>query len=208
MVGADVGGGFYGTNNLPNPNAITATSGNPPDGPGWGQGGISNNGAITGTFYGIGNTIAYITDGTSNTILIPEVANRFTLVVTGNKPVANVGAAGAADQQAQHILSGAGWADPFNSHLQVVGRAYDGGLSFYVTATQPPHAGPCAINCNNERTNATGGTGNGAGFYSYHTGGIQAAMCDGTVRFINQNIGVQTLIALITAQTGDIVGEF
>ncbi|MCA9008589.1 MAG: DUF1559 domain-containing protein [Planctomycetaceae bacterium] len=46
------------------------------------------------------------------------------------------------------------------------------------------------------------------GFYSFHSGGVQAALGDGSVRFISENIGVAPLIASITRDSGDIAGDF
>ncbi len=46
------------------------------------------------------------------------------------------------------------------------------------------------------------------GFYSFHAGGVQAALGDGSVRFISENIGVAPLVASITRDGGDIAGDF
>jgi len=47
-----------------------------------------------------------------------------------------------------------------------------------------------------------------AGFSSFHTGGAHFALCDGSVRFISQNLHQGTLNALATRQESDVVGEF
>jgi hypothetical protein len=46
----------------------------------------------------------------------------------------------------------------------------------------------------------------GAG--SAHVGGCQAMMGDGSVRFISENINSATVIALVSAAGGEVVGEF
>ena len=46
------------------------------------------------------------------------------------------------------------------------------------------------------------------GLSSFHTGGFQAALADGSVRFISGNINPQTLKALLTINGGETVGEF
>jgi len=46
------------------------------------------------------------------------------------------------------------------------------------------------------------------GLYSFHTGGVQVVLGDGSVRFISENVGVAPLIATITRDSGDIAGEF
>jgi prepilin-type N-terminal cleavage/methylation domain-containing protein len=43
---------------------------------------------------------------------------------------------------------------------------------------------------------------------SNHTGGVNVALCDGTVRFINNNVALTTWRALCSAQEGDSPGEF
>jgi len=48
----------------------------------------------------------------------------------------------------------------------------------------------------------------GQGIRSYHPGGANVAMCDGSVRFISATINPQTLKALITKAGGEPVGDF
>jgi len=50
--------------------------------------------------------------------------------------------------------------------------------------------------------------GNSHAFSSYHTGGSQFLLCDGTVRFISENISLATLGNLGTRNGGVTVGEF
>ncbi len=91
-----------------------------------------------------------------------------------------------------HSLTGGGaWADLFNGELWVEGRLYDG--------TPGSDGGPCAINCSNYR---------GAGMYSWHTGGVQVLLCDGSGRFISENIAQSILAGLVTCQKGEVLGEF
>jgi len=211
MVGLDIGNAYYQALGLTNPNPSSG------DGVGWGLWGIVTSAGAAGVATigssniqaPLGMTIAYITDGTSNTILGAEVANRFNLTVTGNVPVtaANGGSLGAMDAAFQMTLAGAGWADPYSCHFQIQGRPYDGGLALY-NAGSTPASGPCAINCSNERTDYHSESGHGAGLFSYHTGGVQVAMCDGTVRFLSQSMSGSVLIAIVTAQAGDIAGTF
>jgi hypothetical protein len=44
--------------------------------------------------------------------------------------------------------------------------------------------------------------------YSFHTGGVQTVLADGSVRFLSENMSSATLVGLITLQGGEIVGEF
>jgi len=52
------------------------------------------------------------------------------------------------------------------------------------------------------------GTGGNRAANSLHTGGVNAALADGSVRFINQNIHWQTLSYLSRIDDGQIVGEW
>jgi prepilin-type N-terminal cleavage/methylation domain-containing protein len=49
---------------------------------------------------------------------------------------------------------------------------------------------------------------NQQGFSSLHIGGAHFALCDGSSRFISQNIGLDTYRNLGTIQGGEVVGEF
>ncbi|MGC1275920.1 MAG: DUF1559 domain-containing protein [Planctomycetaceae bacterium] len=71
--------------------------------------------------------IADVTDGTTNTLLVAEVAGRAALYQKG--------------KQVSGFASGGGWGDPLNGENWLSGSLYDG------TGTE----GPCAINCTNDR---------------------------------------------------------
>jgi prepilin-type processing-associated H-X9-DG protein len=43
-------------------------------------------------------------------------------------------------------------------------------------------------------------------FYSFHTGGVNALRCDGSVAFVTQNISTTTLGALISRASGEVLG--
>jgi len=44
--------------------------------------------------------------------------------------------------------------------------------------------------------------------YSFHTNGINVGLCDGSVRFIRETITIRTFARLVTAQAGEVVGDF
>ncbi|TWT73229.1 DUF1559 domain-containing protein [Allorhodopirellula solitaria] len=46
------------------------------------------------------------------------------------------------------------------------------------------------------------------GPYSFHTGGVQMGMADGSVRFITESIAFDTLKAMTSINGGEVVGEF
>ena len=136
---------------------------------------------------GIGNrvTIPSIADGTSNTILVAEAAGRPQVYCRGKVLCSSL------PQPCQGpITEGAGWGDPFNGENWPAGSQPNGCGS----------AGPCLINC----TNTTG-----RGLYSFHTGGVNAAMCDGSVRFISESVSGKTIAFMVTASKGEVIpGDF
>jgi prepilin-type N-terminal cleavage/methylation domain-containing protein len=134
---------------------------------------------------GSGGSLRDITDGTSNTILVGEVSDRTKLIRKG-KTIA----LSDPEAQAQAITGSGTWPDLFKGDTWIGGKLYDGtGAS----------GGPCAINCSNFRN---------AGMYSFHTGGAQVTLADGSARFISENIGAYTLASLITRAGGEVIGEF
>lgn len=51
------------------------------------------------------------------------------------------------------------------------------------------------------------GTGGGASPDSYHPGGLNAALCDGSVRFLSDSISPQTFQALLTKGGAEVINE-
>ena len=48
----------------------------------------------------------------------------------------------------------------------------------------------------------------GTGLYSFHAGGANVAMGDGSVRFVSTNIDTYTLASLLTRDCGEVLGDF
>jgi prepilin-type processing-associated H-X9-DG protein len=168
---------------------------------GWATDGITVAGSLINT--PTGGRIADITDGLSNTTMIGELAGRNVLYYTGNKiqPATNpLPATPDSDGTWQFVCGGGAWADGTSGIWDLSGRNPDG------TGV----IGPCTINCSNSRSALGGGNPllNSAGLYSFHTGGAHVLFCDGSVRFLNSNINVITMIGLITRQNGETLGEF
>jgi prepilin-type N-terminal cleavage/methylation domain-containing protein/prepilin-type processing-associated H-X9-DG protein len=125
-------------------------------------------------------SVTDITDGTSNTIMVGELAGRPDFY---NAAHTTTGPAGAN--------VGAGWADAFNGEHWPNGTSFDGN---FVGSNIP--GGTCLINCSNAESR---------GFYSFHTSGVNFLLCDGSVRFFSQSTNNRVLVFMITAQRGEVI---
>jgi prepilin-type N-terminal cleavage/methylation domain-containing protein/prepilin-type processing-associated H-X9-DG protein len=124
----------------------------------------------------LGTRILAITDGTSNTIVIGELAGRPALFRAGRQV--------AASQPFQ----GAGWGDALSGENWFIGSLFDG--------TEPSTGGPCVVNCTNSR---------GRGLYSFHTNAANVVMADGSVRSLSSSLNHCTFAFMVTKKKGDIV---
>jgi len=116
-----------------------------------------------------------IADGTSNTLLVVEMADK------PNGWRAGKLAEERTDKPQNPALSGQ-WAAPNWNHL----RSYstDGKSQF----------GPCAVNCSN-----------GASIYGFHDGGANALFVDGSVRFLRAGLSQELLVALVSIAGGEVL---
>jgi prepilin-type N-terminal cleavage/methylation domain-containing protein len=117
---------------------------------------------------------ADITDGTSNTLLLVEMAGRPERYLSGE-------ALGKQDYYAGT------WAGVNGEMLYAIEP----------TATVAPIAGPCFINCNSYY-NA----------YSFHPGGVQMVLCDGSTRFLSEDLAFGVWWRLVQPEDGEVVGSF
>jgi len=131
-----------------------------------------------------------VRDGLSNTLLIEERAGANDLYgATYQKiPIYN---ANSADPAYAASLNGGGWWADMLVHMRHNGSAYGSATPLL---TPPAQSGPCGINCSNQR---------GSTYFSWHTGGCNALLCDGSVRFLSQTISPVTLVALISRDEQD-----
>jgi prepilin-type N-terminal cleavage/methylation domain-containing protein len=147
-------------------------------------------------------TIAKVTDGLSNTIMISELAarnqlwemrNNMTSPPSTDTPSAAANFFKLLTQQTHY--SGGGWADP-NNDQWVDGGNRDGNNDIRIANSD---RNSCVINCTNLHSR---------GFYSFHAGLSLFAMGDGAVRSISEVVDDTVLAFLITRAGGDIVGDF
>ena len=141
-----------------------------------------------------GVRMASITDGLSNTIIIAEAAGRPSMYVSSKKSlnprVGNIafGTNVTAD--------GWGWAD-INGGFSVDGASAAGVQNNTGSTGTVTMVGNCMINCTNDSE-----------IYAFHTGGANFVFADGSVQYLSANISATTLLALMTRDFGDIVGDF
>jgi prepilin-type N-terminal cleavage/methylation domain-containing protein/prepilin-type processing-associated H-X9-DG protein len=127
-----------------------------------------------------------IRDGTSNTLVFAEDAGRPTFyIASGLGPPNNNPGAGNLPVINGRV-QGAGWADFVNS-IPLHSSLPDG-------LTMP---GPCGINCTNNNE-----------AFGFHPGGVNIVFCDGSVRLVQENIGLAVYAALITKAGREPIGGF
>ena len=137
-----------------------------------------------------GVKIAAVTDGTSNTILVGE----------NTAASSQMWAMGLKKGAFCDVCTSSSWAmgPAWNDWQWSVGSDIRGRAPGSVHHWGPTDtAGTCAINCVNYDN-----------YYSFHTGGAQFLLVDGSVRFMSQNMDLETLVRLVHVNDGQVVGEF
>ena len=133
-------------------------------------------------------TLGTISDGTSNTIMIGELAGTQDVYNARRQKISPLPGLPPPVNESY----GAGWANPYNGEHWLSGSPFDGNNPYFADR------GPCLINCSNY---------NGRGLYSFHTGGVNALMADGSVRFLRDSMSTKQLAFAITSQRGDLFSE-
>ncbi len=85
--------------------------------------------------------------------------------------------------------AGGGWTDVLNAENWFQGSNPDGSGT----------VGPCAINCTNAAE---------TGVYSFHPGGVNVLLVDGSTQFLGENTDIGIFVALVTMQGGTYVQPF
>jgi len=127
-------------------------------------------------------TMAHVTDGTSNTMLIAEQSGTVNRLDYRNNYYGGWSGAG-------------GGVPPADTHWGAATTAIRYPINFNFTTGTPP-AGADNTWTGNTIIN------------SFHVGGTHALMADGSVRFLSQNMNFPTLGAIACKDDGVVVGEF
>jgi prepilin-type N-terminal cleavage/methylation domain-containing protein len=137
-------------------------------------------------------TYANISDGTSNTLAVGESAGDPLPYGPTKTPLSLaivLASPNAADYSAAGFyLGGTGWAD--DGKVTGIEGCNQAGTARAVAPLAPMNA------CND------------SDMYSFHTGGVQFLLGDGSVRFLSQNIDAFTYAGLCTKAGGEVVGDF
>jgi prepilin-type N-terminal cleavage/methylation domain-containing protein/prepilin-type processing-associated H-X9-DG protein len=150
--------------------------------------------------------IADVVDGTSNTLISAEIADRPNLWQLNHKYTTE-----------QTFFSGdGGWNSPNTAGFLLYGSPPNGGggtcpslltasLAYNTTTWPYPNNGngacpifanlSCLVNCSND-----------TGLFSFHPGGVNLVLVDGSVHFLSANVSAKTLVALITRSNGEVLG--
>lgn len=135
-----------------------------------------------------------VTDGTSNTIMVAEQSGQVgDYVISSNYNGGWAGMAVASGTSARILDRAQGTAGASAHNLHYTG----------ITTVR------WQINSDTRTTNSSSqGYENNTILNSFHTGGIQVLMGDGSVRFVQENLNMGLLRGLCDASDGAVVGEF
>jgi prepilin-type N-terminal cleavage/methylation domain-containing protein/prepilin-type processing-associated H-X9-DG protein len=146
-----------------------------------------------------GESFTYATDGTSNTIAVGECSGRPWVFVANGKQLTStsdplyipISAGGLFPNTAVVDREGTiVWSTPIHG-AWAHNDTYN--VNTFNAAGNVGAVGPCAVNCSNVR-----------GLYSFHTGGANAGLADGSVRFFTTNTTPRVLMAMCTRRNGEV----
>jgi prepilin-type N-terminal cleavage/methylation domain-containing protein/prepilin-type processing-associated H-X9-DG protein len=138
-----------------------------------------------------GNTIASVTDGTSNSLMIAEGCgrpagyNHFRQVFTSS-PTSNYGGGKTVDGVLYPANGGGGaWADPF-TYAHLAGSSPNGWRGVIY--------GTCLVNCTSDNE-----------IFSFHPGGANILFADGSVHFLKETTNQRIIVGLVTRNQGEVI---
>ncbi|TWT34839.1 DUF1559 domain-containing protein [Blastopirellula retiformator] len=137
------------------------------------------------------NQLRDIIDGTSNTLMVAEKSGNPS-IYTSRGPMNATMFGLYTDDKVENVSGsyvahdGTGWADP-DCGFSINGATNDG-LTPY---------GPKMINAINVSE-----------VFSFHSGGAQFALADGSVRFVGETVDTETFVYLCTRAGGEVNGEY
>jgi hypothetical protein len=152
-------------------------------------------GGIAGVFDGTvqpgkkGRRIRDVIDGTSNSIMFVESAAR-PQVWQKRKLVPD---SGLITSTSSRYVAVSSWAA--GNIFAVRGYRQDPSVANEYDRWKAP--GPCMVNCTNYYA-----------MYSFHSGGVQMGLVDGSVHFLSENVDTNVAVKLLTINGGEVVGEF
>jgi prepilin-type N-terminal cleavage/methylation domain-containing protein/prepilin-type processing-associated H-X9-DG protein len=127
-------------------------------------------------------SFAGIRDGTSNTLMVTELAGRPEYWINGRKQ----------PTVPNYYWGGWNWwywVGPWASYNSIWVKSYK--------ADCQEKWGPRVVNCNNSD-----------GIYSFHPGGANAALVDGSVRILTEQTDLSIVYGIITRDNGEVIGSF
>jgi len=139
----------------------------------------------------VGVKIASIVDGTSNTILVGENSAPGSKQWAMGKSVSDFcdGCTPGPNRRMGPAWSDWQWSTGTDISPVKPGGYHNGVAPFNEQTGFP--ANSCTVNCENYKN-----------YYSFHPGGAHIALCDGTVRFVSQNINAETMARLVLFNDG------
>ncbi|APZ92386.1 DUF1559 domain-containing protein [Fuerstiella marisgermanici] len=154
--------------------------------------------------------IAEISDGTSNTFAMGEAAGG------SNWPLCRGVGCTDPDILGKRFPANSGWiiAQPADEDVPLVlgtsnfGSTMEPLNKWPVTDSYMALGGDRRVTQRDTRSSANGGLSSTSNFRSEHTGGGTFLLCDGSARFVSENIDLGVYRGLSTIAGGEIIGEF
>jgi prepilin-type N-terminal cleavage/methylation domain-containing protein/prepilin-type processing-associated H-X9-DG protein len=151
--------------------------------------------------------LADVTDGLTNTILFAESAGRPIRFVKGVRVTTDQNTYTTNPPLANNVINGGGWSRPATE--LVIRGAYDNGATWsgapgstdVLYAVNRTNGGAYDFTTsNNDPTYGSLGSGE---VYSFHPGGANVALGDGSVRLISEKVGIREFARLVTRSGGE-----